>query len=119
MHSIFTPNTQRNILANTAKPTRDISHDHDSQHTSNIQNETHNKLTFIDASTREKLPEASPKGSGSKHFKALAGQRSRNTKRVLVTQGLASGPPKPENKTPHPKKKHNKNTIDYTSPSNL
>ena len=34
------------------------------------------KQTFTDANTREKLPEASPKGPGPTHLKALAGRRS-------------------------------------------
>ena len=31
------------------------------------------KMTFRDANTREKFPEASPKGPGSKYSRALAG----------------------------------------------
>ncbi len=52
----------------------------------------------------KKLPEASPKGPGSKHFRALAGHCSRITKRTLATQGLASRTPLPEQKTPQPEK---------------
>ena len=55
-------------------------------------------ITVTDATTREKLPEASPKGPGSMHFRALAGQRPKNIRRTLVTQGLASRSPKPETK---------------------
>jgi hypothetical protein len=32
------------------------------------------KLTFTNATTREKFPEASPKGPGPMHIRALAGQ---------------------------------------------
>ena len=58
--------------------------------------------TFTDANTRKKFPEASPKGPGLKHFMALAGQR---TSRTLGIQGLASRPPKSNNKTPPKKNK--------------
>ena len=61
--------------------------------------------TFIDANTRDKLPEASPKGPGPTHFRALAGQRLKNNTHTLVPQGLASRSPNrkknqisPENK---------------------
>ena len=54
------------------------------------------ETTHTDAATREKLPEASPKGPGSKHFMALAGQR---ILRTLGTQGFASRPPKLDKKT--------------------
>ncbi len=61
------------------------------------------KQTFTDANTREKLPEASPEGPGSKHFRELAGLRPFRT---LGTQDLASRPPKLENNKPDLKQKH-------------
>ena len=61
---------------------------------------TTTELTFTDATTREKLPEASPKGPGPTHIRALAGQRSIHTERPLVLQGLASRSPQLEKKTP-------------------
>ena len=60
------------------------------------------KQTFTDASTREKLPEASPKGPGSTHLRVLVGQRSQ---RALSTQGLASRPPKLDKQQPKPETK--------------
>ena len=60
------------------------------------------KQTSTDATTRDKLPEASPKEPGSTHFRALAGQRSQRT---LNTQGLASRPPKLEKQQLKPAKK--------------
>ncbi len=58
--------------------------------------------TYTDATTREKFPEASPKGPGPTHIRALAGQRSQHKERTLVTQGLASRSTKVENKQPSP-----------------
>ena len=55
------------------------------------------KMALTDVNTRENLPEASPKGPGSKLFRALAGQRPL---RSLGTQGLASRPPEPDKKNP-------------------
>ena len=72
------------------------------------QLETAAKLTFRDATTREKLPEASTKGPGTTHLRALAGQRSNKPKRTLVTQGLASRSPKQEKHNPHQKIQHQK-----------
>ncbi len=57
---------------------------------SSIQKETHIKLTVADATTREKLPEASPKGPGPTHFRTLAGQRSNLTERTLGIRGRQS-----------------------------
>jgi hypothetical protein len=56
------------------------------------------KQTFTNANTREKLPEASPKGPVPTHLNALVGQRSQRT---LVTQGLATRPPKPKIRHPN------------------
>ncbi len=72
---------------------------------SSIHKETHTTFTFTDATTREKLPEASPKGPGPTHLRALAGQRTKNIKRTLVTQGLATSSPKPKNKQLSPENK--------------
>ena len=69
---------------------------------SNIQQENQTEFTFTDANTRDKLPEASPKGPGPTHLRALAGQRSKNIMRTLVTQGLASRSPKPDNQQTSP-----------------
>ncbi len=63
------------------------------------------ETTTTDATTREKLPEASPKGPGPTHIRALAGQRSKHMERTLVTQGLASRSTKLENKQPSPENK--------------
>jgi hypothetical protein len=52
-------------------------------------------MPFTDANTREKLPEASPKGPSSMHIKALAGKQLLCT---LGTQVLASRPPKLDRK---------------------
>jgi len=59
-------------------------------------------MTFADANTWEKFPEASHKGPGPMHFRALAGQRPLRT---LGTHGLAFPPPKPANKKPQTKQK--------------
>jgi hypothetical protein len=48
----------------------------ESHNVSHKQLETTSELTFIDATTREKLPEASLKGPGPTQLRALAGQRS-------------------------------------------
>ncbi len=40
------------------------------------QSEIATEIAITDATTREKLPEASPKGPGKTHLRALAGQRS-------------------------------------------
>ena len=72
------------------------------------QLETAAEPTFTDAVTREKLPEASPKGPGTTHLRALAGQRTNKLKRTLVTQGLASRPQKPKKYNPHQNIQHQK-----------
>ena len=66
---------------------------------------TATELTSIDASSRGKLPEASPKGPGPTHIRALAGQRSNHKERTLVPQGLASRSPRLEIKNPDQKTK--------------
>ena len=55
------------------------------------------ELTHKDATTKEKFPEASPKGPGLQHFRAIAGQR---INRTLGLHGLASRPHKLENLRP-------------------
>jgi len=79
-------------------------HTTDSHSVEYKQLETAAESTFTDAITRDKLPEASPKGPGTTHLRALAGQRSKITERTLVTQGLASRPPKPKIKQTTPEK---------------
>ncbi len=72
---------------------------------SSILKETQTNFTLTNANTREKLPEASPKGPGPTHFRALAGQRSKHTERTLVLQGLASRSTHLEIKNPNQKTK--------------
>jgi hypothetical protein len=60
------------------------------------------KQTLAYANTREKLPEASLEGPGSKNFMALAGLRPFRT---LSTQGHASRPPKFEKQQTEPETK--------------
>ena len=72
---------------------------------SSLQQENQTEFTFTYANTRDKLPEASPKGPGPTHLRALAGQRKINIKRTLVTQGLASRSPKPDNQQTSPENK--------------
>ena len=100
--------SQRNTYETQSKTTRIHPVIYSTKATHNInctQLVSATETTTTDANTRENLPEASPKGPGTTHLMALAGQRSRITERTLATQGLASRPPQPEYKTPQPEKK--------------
>ncbi len=98
--AVFLLRTRNVILSQITRKQPVIYPTNDSHNVSRKQLETAAELTFTDATTREKLPEVSPKGPGSTHLRALAGQRSNITERTLVTQGLASRSLKSENKQP-------------------
>ena len=102
--TVFLHRTQNETHSHTQRNTPVIYFTNAAHSASSIQLKNQTAYTFTDANTRDKLPEASPKGPGPTHFRALAGQRRKTTMRTLVTQGLASRSPKPENKQPSPEK---------------
>ncbi len=101
--AVFTYRISNEINSQTDRKLPVIYFTKDSHIVSHIQLDTTTEHTLTDANTRDKLPEASPNGPGSKHFKALAGQR---ILRTLGTQGLASRPPKLDKNKMNPKQKH-------------
>ena len=101
MRSILPTDTLRNTFTHSTKTIYFTTTTHNVNRTQLV---SATETTSTDATTREKLPEASPKGPGPTHLMALAGQRSNHTERTLVLQGLASRSPKPETKQPSPEK---------------
>ena len=103
--TVFSHRTHNETHSQTQRKTPVIYFTTATHSVSNIQQENRTVPTFTDATTREKLPEASPKGPGPMHFRALAGQRLKQTQRTLAPQGLASRPPNRKQNQTSPKNK--------------
>ena len=103
--TVFVHRTHNETHSHTQRNTPVIYFTNAAHSVSSIQLKNQTEYTFTDANTRDNLPEASPKGPGPTHFRALAGQRINNTKRTLATQGLATRSPNRKNNQTSPEKK--------------
>ncbi len=116
--ALFTHRTQNETYSQTTRIQHVIFFTSALHSDSRINKTTYIKQTFAYATTRETLPEASPKGPGTTHLRALASKRTMCT---LVTQGLASTRPtrppllekqKPSEKQQQQSQKTQNHTID-------